>query len=35
MKLLTGRGVLVEEASSTCVADNDGDSDEARVRRSL
>ncbi len=37
MKLLTRRGALVEEQGSTCVADNDADSDEAacsgRVRR--
>ena len=31
MKLLTRRGVLVEDEGSTDVADNDGDSDEARV----
>ncbi len=30
MKLLTRRGVLVEEQGSTYVADNDGDSDDAR-----
>ena len=35
MKLLTRRGVLVEEEDSTYMADNDGDSDEARVRRPL
>ena len=35
MKLLTRRGVLVEEEGSTCMADNGGDSDEARVLRSL
>ena len=29
MKLLTRRGVLVEEEGSTYMADNDGDSDEA------
>ena len=35
-KLLTRRGVLVEEeAGSTCLADNDGDSDEARTLRPL
>jgi hypothetical protein len=31
MKLLTRRGVLVEEEGSTYLADNDADSDEARV----
>ena len=30
MKLLTRRGVLVEEEGSTYLADNDADSDEAR-----
>jgi hypothetical protein len=35
MKLLTRRGVLVEEEGSTYVADNDADSDEARTRRPL
>ena len=35
MKLLTRRGVLVEEEDSTYMADNDGDSDEARVVRPL
>ena len=35
MKLLTRRGVLVEEEGSTYVADNDGDSDEARALRPL
>jgi len=35
MKLLTLRGVLVEEEGSTYVADNDGDSDEARALRPL
>jgi hypothetical protein len=35
MKLLTRRGVLVEEDGSTYRADNDGDSDEARVLRPL
>ena len=35
MKLLTRRGVLVEEQGSTYMADNDGDSDEARVLRPL
>ena len=35
MKLLTRRGVLVEEEGSTYVADNDGDSDEARTLRPL
>jgi Putative transposase len=35
MKLLTRRGALGEEVGSTTMADNDGDSDEARapVRR--
>ena len=31
MKLLTRRGVLVEEEGSTYMADNDGDSDEVRA----
>ncbi len=35
MKRLTRRGVLVEEEGSTYKADNDGDSDEARVLRPL
>jgi len=35
MKLLTRRGVLVEEEGSTYMADDDGDSDEARVLRPL
>ena len=35
MKLLTRRGVLVEEEGSTCVADNVDDSDEARTLRPL
>jgi Putative transposase len=36
MKLLTRRGVLVEqEEGSTYIADNDGDSDEARTLRPL
>ena len=36
MKPLTRRGVLVEEEEgSTCIADNDGDSDEARTLRRL
>ena len=35
MKLLTRRGVLVEEEGSTYVADDDGDSDEARSLRPL
>jgi hypothetical protein len=35
MKLLTRQGVLVEEEGSTYMADNDGDSDEARVLRPL
>jgi hypothetical protein len=34
MKLLTRRAVLVGEEGSTYVADNDGDSDEARTLRS-
>ena len=34
-KLLTRRGVLVEEEGSTYMADNDGDSDEARALRPL
>jgi hypothetical protein len=34
MKLLTRRGVLMVEGS-TCMADNDGDSDEARMLRPL
>jgi hypothetical protein len=33
--MLTRRGVLVEEEGSTYVADNDGDSDAARVLRPL
>jgi len=35
MKMLTRRGVLVEEDGSTYMADNDGDSGEARVLRPL
>jgi hypothetical protein len=35
MKPLTRRGVLVEEQGQTYLADNDGDSDEARVLRPL
>ncbi len=35
MKLLTRRGALVEEEGSTYMADNDGDSDEARALRPL
>jgi len=35
MKLLTRLGVLVEEQGQTYLADNDGDSDEARVLRPL
>jgi hypothetical protein len=35
IKLLTRRGVLVEEEGSTYVADNDGDSDEAITRPAL
>ena len=34
-KLLTRRGVLVEEEGSTYMAEDDGDSDEARVLRPL
>jgi hypothetical protein len=35
MKLLTRRGVLIEEHGQTYIADNDSDSDEARVLRPL
>jgi hypothetical protein len=35
MKMLTRRGVLNEEEGSTFMADNDGDSGEARVLRPL
>ena len=35
MKLLTRRGVLIEEQGQTYMADNDSDSDEARVLRPL
>ena len=35
MKLLTRLGVLIEEQGQTYMADNDGDSDEARARRPL
>jgi hypothetical protein len=35
MGLLARRGVLVEEVGSTYMADNDGDSDEARTLRPL
>ena len=35
MKLLTRRGVLIEEQGQTYLANNDGDSDEARVLRPL
>ncbi len=35
MKLLTRRGVLVEEQGQTYLADNESDSDEARVLRPL
>ena len=35
MKLLTRRGVLVEEEDSTYMADSDSDSDEARTLRPL
>jgi hypothetical protein len=35
MKLLTRRGALGEEVGSTTMADNDGDSDEARTLRPL
>jgi len=34
-RLLTRRGVLVEEQGQTYVADSDGDSDEARTLRPL
>ena len=33
MKLLTRKGVLVEEQGQACMADDDADSDEARVLR--
>jgi len=35
MKLLTRKGVLVEEQGQTTMADDDTDSDEARVLRPL
>ena len=35
MKLLTRKGVLVEEQGQTTMADDDADSDEARVLRPL
>ena len=35
MNLLTRRGALVEEQDSTYVADDDGDSDDARMLRPL
>lgn len=35
MKLLTRRGVLVEEQGQTYLADNDADSDDARTLRPL
>ena len=35
MKLLTRRGVLIEEQGQTYMADNDSETDEARVRRPL
>jgi hypothetical protein len=35
MKLHTRRRVVVEQAGSTCMADNDGDSELARVLRPL
>ncbi len=35
MKLLTRRGVLIEEEGSTCMADSDGDSDKTRGLRPL
>ena len=35
VKMLTRRGVLVEEEGSTYMADGDSDSDEARVLRPL
>ena len=31
LKLLTRRGALVEEQGSTCMADNDANSDDARM----
>ena len=34
-KLLTRRGVLAEEQGQTCMADSDGDSDQARTLRPL
>jgi len=35
MKVLTRRGVLVEEQGQTYMADDDADSDEARTLRPL
>ena len=35
MKMLTRRGVLVEEMGQTCLADPDADGDEARTLRPL
>ena len=35
MKLLTLRGLLIEEQGQTCRADNGSDSDEARAHRPL
>ena len=35
MKLLTRKGVLIEDQGQTCMADDDSDSDEARVLRPL
>ena len=35
MKLLTRKGVLVEEQGETTMTDDDSDSDEARVLRPL
>ena len=35
MKLLTGRGELIEEQGSTYLADSDADSDDARMLRPL
>ena len=35
MKLLTRRGVLIEEEESTCLADSDAESDDARTLRPL
>jgi len=35
LKMLTRRGALGEKQGSLCVADDDGDSDEARTLRPL